>query len=211
MPSETVPLVGVTGGIGSGKSEVCRRFGALGRTVLSADQLARELTEKDPAVGEAIRKTFGAGIYGPDGSLRRRELAEVVFSAPSKRRALDAIVHPRVFSELATAVQALPPAARLPYVIVEAALVFESGMDAFLAATVVVRAAEETRIARVMMRDGVTREEVIARMQAQMSPEEKAKRGDFIIDNDGPTEGILAKVAFIDRILALFVRSSPRP
>jgi dephospho-CoA kinase len=201
----SVPLVGVTGGIGSGKSTVCRHFAALGRRVISADEIARELTEHDPATRAAIAGAFGAEIYDAGGALRRKDLAAVVFAHPAKLRALDRIVHPRVFEGIDRAVAALPPAAQHPYVIVEAALVFEAHMDEFLAATVVVRAAEENRIARVAGRDGASREDVLARMRAQMSPEEKAGLADFVIDNDSPEEGLGPKVAFVDRMLAAFL------
>jgi len=201
MRNDAVALVGITGGIGSGKSAVCRCFEQLGRTVLSADRIARDLTESDPDVRAAIQGKFGAAIYSPDGSLRRKDLAAVVFGNAAKRRALDAIVHPRVFIAIEAAVASLSPASRHPYVCIEAALIFESGLDARLASTIVVRASEPARLARVMQRDGVGREEVLLRMQAQMSPVETAKRADFVIDNDGPEEGLSAKVAFIDRIL----------
>jgi dephospho-CoA kinase len=201
MPSKTAPLVGVTGSIGSGKSSVCREFEALGRTVIAADRIARELTERDPRVREAIRKKFGDPIYAPDGPLRRQALAAIVFADAAKRRALNAIVHPPVFEAIEAAITALPAPSRSPYVIIEAALIFESGMDKRLAATVVVRADDEVRIARVMRRDGLEREDVLARMKAQMSADAKAQRADFVIDNNRGEEELAPKVAFIDRIL----------
>ena len=209
MPSKTVPLVGVTGGIGSGKSAVCRSFAALGRSVISADRIARDLTERDPRVRDAIRKKFGDAVYAPDGPLRRQALAAIVFADAAKRRALNAIVHPPVFEAIGAAVEALPAPSRSPYVIVEAALIFESGMDKRLAATVVVRADEEVRIARVVARDGLSRADVLARMKAQMSADVKAQRADFVIDNNRGEEELAEKVAFIDRILVHLVAPVP--
>jgi dephospho-CoA kinase len=201
MPSKTAPLVGVTGGIGSGKSAVCREFAALGRSVVSADRIARDLTERDPRVRDAIRKKFGDAVYAPEGPLRRQALAAVVFADAAKRRALNAIVHPPVFDAIEAAVAALPASSRSPYVIIEAALIFESGMDKRLDATVVVRAGDDVRIARVMERDGLSREAVLARMKAQLSTAAKAQQADFVIDNNRGEEELGAKVAFIDRML----------
>jgi dephospho-CoA kinase len=180
---------------------VCRKFAELGRRVIPADELARDLTEHDPATRADIAREFGPEIYDAAGRLRRKEVAAVVFAHPGKLRALDRIVHPRVFSEIERLVDALPAAAKVPYVVIEAALVFESGMDEFLAATVVVRATEEHRVARVMERDGASREEVLARMRAQMSPDQKAGLADFVIDNDSSEDGLGAKIGFVDRML----------
>jgi dephospho-CoA kinase len=206
MPSKQVPLVGVTGGIGSGKSAVCSCFEKLGRVVLSADRIARELTEHNPGVRKSLSEKFGPGIFGPDGSLLRGELARIVFAQPAKLRALNAIVHPLVFTSLNDALARLPSGAGSPYAIVEAALVFESGMDRRLDATVVVKASEEVRIERVLLRDGLARDAVIARMRAQMSQEETVKRADFIIENNGPEQDLRERVKFIDRVLTLHFR-----
>ncbi len=206
MPSKASPLVGVTGGIGSGKSAVCLCFEKLGRVVLSADRIARDLTEHNPGVRGAISRAFGPGVYDPHGTLRRSELARIVFAHPAKLRTLNDIVHPLVFSTLNDALAQLPAHAAEPYVIVEAALVFESGMDARLDATVVVRAPEELRIERVLGRDKLTREEIVARMRAQMPVEESAGRGDFVIENGGTEAELATRVQFVDRILTLMFR-----
>ena len=200
-------LVGVTGGIGSGKSEVCRHFAKLGRVVISADEIARELTEENPEIRRAVKEKFGIDIYDGDGRLKRKVLAAIVFAHPSQRRVLNAIVHPMVFGAINAALEQLPLPSRVPYVIVEAALVFESGMDKQLAATVLVRTSPETCIQRVMERDGTTRQEALGRMKAQMSLKEKLARADFIIENDGSKDGLPAKVAFVDRMLSLMLRT----
>ncbi|HEX7571464.1 MAG TPA: dephospho-CoA kinase [Bacteroidota bacterium] len=203
MPSRPARLVGVTGGIGSGKSAVCQCFAGLGRVVMSADRIAHDLTETDAGVRRAIMEKFGAGIYSPDGRLRRSDLARIVFAHPAKLRALNAIVHPIVFSSLNDALIGLPASAGRPYVVVEAALIFESGMDKNLDATVVVSAPEEIRIERVARRDNLPRDEIIARMRSQMSTGEISRRGDFVVENRGAEEDLLEKVKFIDRLLTL--------
>jgi dephospho-CoA kinase len=202
MPSKPPHLVGVTGGIGSGKSSVCTIFAELGRTVISADNVAHHLTERDPAVRDAIMKAFGGQIYDARG-LKRKELASIVFSDPVRRKKLDKIVHPRVFDAIGGMVSQLPVAATLPYVIIEAALIFESGMDTILDATVLVRASEEHRLARIEARDGLSEAEVRMRFQSQNRPETNSRKAGYIIENDGPAEALFEKVRFIDRILTL--------
>jgi len=170
---------------------------------MSADQIARDLTETDAGIRRAIMEKFGAGIYGPDGRLRRSELARIVFASPARLRSLNAIVHPAVFSSLNDALLRLPASAGRPYVVVEAALIFESGLDKNLDATVVVNAPEEIRIDRVARRDDLPRDEIIARIRAQMSPREISRRGDFVVENSGAEEDLIGRVTFIDRLLTL--------
>ncbi len=213
MPNRLFPLVGVTGGIGSGKSSVCRCFEQLGRVVLSADGIARDLTESNAGVRRAIAREFGQEIYGPEGGLRRSELARIVFAHPARLRALNSIVHPVVFSSLNDALARLPASAGKPYAIVEAALIFESGMDSNLDATVVVTAPEEVRLARVVRRDNVPPADVAARMRAQISPADSTQRGDFVIDNNGTEEELALRVTFVDTVLSLMFadRKGARP
>lgn len=203
MPSRLFPLVGVTGGIGSGKSSACRCFEKLGRVVLSADGIARDLTETNPGVRRAVAHEFGSEIYGPNGGLRRAELARIVFAHPARLRALNAIVHPAVFSSLNDALARLPASRAKPYVIVEAALVFESGMDKNLDAVVVVTAPEEVRVARVVQRDNLPEADVARRMRAQISPAESSKKGDFVVDNGGSEDDLAVRVKFVDTVLSL--------
>ena len=194
-------LVGVTGGIGSGKSTVCRAFGALGRLVVSADQVAREVTEQDPAVQAEIRKEFGDAVFGPGGAMDRAAVARLAFADKRKTAALNAIVHPRVFERIYDILAREPESRKRPYVIIEAALIFESGMDARLHRVIVVDAPEEVRIARVMARDHCTREEVLRRISRQMPAAEKLQLADFVIRNERNAVALDAKVAFVDMML----------
>lgn len=190
--------VGITGGIGTGKSTVCKLFAEKGRTVVSADEIARELTEKDPAIIQAIREVFGERVFGKDGSLDRRQLAGVVFSDDSMLRILNSIVHPRVFEEISLRLSSLPPGKLHPYVLIEAALIYESGMDEWLDYVIVVSADETNCIARVKERDGLTGEEIQSRMRSQMPMSEKQDLADFVIDNNGPAAALTPKVHFLD-------------
>ncbi len=198
-------LVGVTGGIGSGKSAVCDVFRRRGRVVLSADDIARRLTEEDEQVRRMIGKEFGDDIYPNGRALDRKRLASIVFTSPPLRRKLDRIVHPRVFEEIDAAIQALSPDQRKPYVIVEAALIYESGMDRRLDRVIVVDAEEESRIARVMRRDGRSREDVLHRLHSQMSAAAKVEKADFVIRNDSDPEGLTSRVSFLDKLLTAMI------
>ena len=201
--------VGVTGGIGSGKSVVCSMFASRGCPVFSADNIARDLTEHDDNTREAIRRAFGADIYCPDGLMDRRKLARIVFSDTAARTTVNRIVHPRVFKELDRRVASLPPLHDSAYVLVEAALIYESGMDRRLDYTVVVHAPKELRIARVMRRDRCSRAEVLARMRSQMPVKEKLERADFIIANDGTERELKKRVAFLDGLLQQIALKNP--
>lgn len=192
--------VGVTGGIGSGKSTVCKLFASLGRVVLSADEIAKDLTNTNDVIKSSIRKMFGENVFLPNGLLDRKALAAIVFKNHSLRKKLDSIIHPHVFVAIEDAIEKLPPSKRSPYVIIEAALIYESGMDERLDYVVVVNADEETRIRRVMERDQATREAVLARIHSQMDMAKKVKLADFIIENDGSEDELLERTKFIDRI-----------
>jgi len=193
--------IGVTGGIGSGKSTVCALFTRRGRVVIYADAIARDLTQHDETIREQIKKAFGPDLYRTDGSLQRKRLAEVVFKDPRLRRKLDSIVHPRVFEAIDKAIATLSTTERAPYVLVEAALVYETGMDGRLDYTIVVDAPENVRISRVISRDGCTRDEVMIRIKSQMPVEKKLELADFVINNGGDETELARRVAFLDSLL----------
>lgn len=195
-------LVGVTGGIGSGKSFVCSLFEHLGRTLLKADALAREITDTDPDVRREISHLLGRAAYPHDGPMDRKYVAEKVFSDHGLLRALDGIVHARVMAEIERISAGLPSAQRRPYVLVEAALIYESGMDEMLDQVIVVDAGEETRINRVMARDGVDRGAVLLRMAAQLPAARKVALADFVIANEKNSVSLNEKVRFLDTLLS---------
>ena len=195
-------LVGVTGGIGSGKSLVCSLFERLGRTVIEADVVAQEIADTNPDVRREITGLLGAGAYRDDGSMERKFVADRVFADHALLRALNGIVHPRVIAEIEKRVTALPQGQRRPYVLVEAALIYESGMDELLDQVIVVDADEETRVRRVMERDRVGRDAVLRRMTAQLPAAKKVARADFVIRNEDNTVAVQEKVHFIDTLLS---------
>jgi dephospho-CoA kinase len=194
-------LVGVTGGIGSGKSIVCSCFERIGRTVLKADAIAQEISDSDPAVREQIVRLLGPEAYAPNGPLNRPFVAGKVFSDFALLRKLNAVLHPPTIQKIEKTAGELPVSRRRPYVIVEAALIFESGMDEMLDKVIVVDASESIRIERVMARDGIDRDAVLRRMAAQLPPEVKVKHGDFVIRNEENRISLEDKVRFIDALL----------
>ena len=172
--------VGITGGIGSGKTTVCKIFELLGIPVFYADQAAKELMQHDEELKLKLMEKFGTDTYLPDGSINRTYLANIVFTDEAQLAALNAIVHPAVFS----AFDQWLSKQSAQYVVKEAALLFESGSHQLCDFNVLVQAPEEIRIERVMKRDQITREQVMGRIAQQMSDEEKSKLADHLLMND---------------------------
>jgi dephospho-CoA kinase len=183
-------IIGLTGGIGSGKSSAAEVFARLGAPVISADSLARTLLDTDPVVRDLISKRFGKKIYGAGDRADRRALAAVVFSNPAALRRLNAILHPRVRRETMRWIHRLPRT--VPIAMIEAALLYEAGWESFCDYMVVVAAPREVRICRVQKRDRCSRREVLRRMKNQMSQKEKITRADVVILNRG-SRSALAK------------------
>ena len=180
-------LIGLTGGIGSGKSTVADMLREAGVDVIDADQLAREAVAPGSEGLRDVVARFGAGILDDQGALDRKKLGDVVFQDEEARRALNAIVHPRVAALAAERVQELAAKGRAR-VVYEVPLLFENGLDAAMRATVVVYVDEDTQLRRLMARDGSGEAAARARMSAQMSLEEKRRRASYVIDNRGSLE-----------------------
>ncbi|MCW3071326.1 MAG: dephospho-CoA kinase [Bacteroidetes bacterium] len=171
--------VGITGGIGSGKSTVCRVFEVLGIPVYYADAEAKKLLD-DPAILAILLEKFGKEIFDGD-HIDRKKLAAVVFSDPEKLAFLNSIIHPAVKKHFLDWCDAHSDAR---YVLKEAAILFESEAYKQVQKVITVTAPAEVRIARVMKRDGTAREEVEKRIASQLNDEEKIKRSDFVLLND---------------------------
>lgn len=187
-------IIGITGGIGSGKSTVCRVFVALGIPVFEADACAKQLMNSDPEVGEQLIRLFGAIVYLPDHTVNRKYLAGLVFSDPSLLAQLNAIVHPAVrkaFSEWLGKQHS-------PYVIHEAAILFESGFYKMMDQTITIVTDEDQRIQRVIKRDGISVEQVRQRIQNQWNDEERIKLADFVIRNNDD-DLIIPQILEIDK------------
>ncbi len=200
MATLKVPTLGVTGGIGSGKSTVCRLFETLGAQVFYADEEAKRLMTKDRALRRAILDAFGPESYLPNGQLNRAYLAARVFHDAEALRRLNALVHPHVLKAFKQA-RKQAAQAKVPLLILEAALLFESGADQLVDHVLVVDAPEAERIRRVVARDGIAPEDVRARMQHQLSPEMLRARADFILENTGSLEQLRQQVEALYRQL----------
>jgi len=169
--------VGITGGIGSGKSTVCRFFELLQIPVFYADEQAKTIINTDTTVINAIKSLFGDTIYDASG-LKRAQVAAIVFNQPHQLASLNAIVHPAVDRSFSRWVAIHREA---PYVIKEAAILFESGMYLSLDYMVTVTAPLEMRITRVMKRDGVSRDQVLKRIDNQWDDQRKIELSQFTI------------------------------
>jgi len=178
-------LVGLTGGIATGKSAVSEMFRALGAVIIDADVLAREVVEPgEPALAE-IARDFGSNMIAADGRLDRKALGAVVFADGARRRRLEAITHPRIRERFDRRLSDLAGQQFKGLVFFDAAVMIESGNYKNMDRLVVVVTDEPTQIARLMARDGCTREDALARIRSQMPLSEKAKLADHVIDNSG--------------------------
>lgn len=179
---------GLTGGVACGKSTVARFFQDLGAYIIDADRVGHELIEPGHAAYQEILERFGKEILDPGGRIDRKKLGRKVFAEPQQLRLLNAIVHPRIIArvqELAAEQQTRNPHA---VVIIDAALIFESGIGATLRKVMVAWCRPEQQIERLMAKTGVSREEAERRIQAQMPLEEKRLRADYVIDCSGSLE-----------------------
>jgi len=172
--------IGITGGIGSGKTTVCKLFELQGIPVFYSDAQARTAMNTDLDLADGIRQTFGKDIYFENGLLDRKKLASIVFSDDSKLKELNALVHPAVFRRF----HIWSAEQTSPYVLKEAAILFESDSYKDCDGIILVKAPLDLKIARVIKRDAITKQEVLNRMEKQLSDEEKLKLSDFIIEND---------------------------
>jgi len=190
--------IGLTGGIGSGKSTVAGIFKVLGIPVFDADSAAKNIMNSDEALRNQIINTFGEDTYNGN-ILNRKRLAEIVFNDPFKLEQLNAMVHPATIAAAERWVQQQTT----PYAVKEAALLFESGSSAGLDYIVGVFAPEALRIKRVMERDGVSRQEVLTRISRQIDEDIKRKLCDFVVINDEQQLLIPQVVALHERFIHL--------
>jgi dephospho-CoA kinase len=187
--------IGLTGGIGSGKSTVSRLLAEHGAVIVDADAIAREVVEPGTPGLAAVVEAFGTGVLAPDGSLDRPALAAVVFADPEARRRLDAIVHPLVRARAAEVAAAAAPDA---VVVHDVPLLVETGQAGLYDVVVVVEADPETRVARLVQR-GLTAEDARARMAAQATDEQRRAVANVVLDNSGTPERLAEQV---DRVWA---------
>ena len=187
-------LVGLTGGIGSGKSLAASFFKELGAHIIDADQLSRDLVHPGQTALKEIVNYFGKNILDPTGNLDRRKLAKIVFQDPEKKSILEGILHPKIFKKEQEVFIEICTKDPFAIVIIDAALLIESGNYKHVNKVIVVRSSEESQIQRILSRNAVSFDEAVARIKNQMSLEEKIKYADFILDNNMQQEDLKHKV-----------------
>ena len=180
-------IVGLTGGIGSGKSTVAKMFEARGAAIIDADQLARDAVAPGTPGLAAIVERFGAEYLNKDGTLDRRKLGRHVFEDPDALQALNGIVHPEVGRRFAEQTQAASDSGA-PLIVYDVPLLFENGLDRQFRPVIVVSVQPAVQRMRVADRDPLSAEEIEARIAAQMPLADKAARADHVIDNNGERE-----------------------
>lgn len=209
--ARTFLLVGLTGGIATGKSLVDAVLRELGAVVIDADVLAREVVEPgEPALAE-IAAEFGPGVVGPDGRLDRKALGAIVFADPERRRRLEAITHPRIRDRFLQRLDALTTQRFRGLVFFDAPVMIESGNYRNMDRLVVVVTDEATQIARLMARDGIGRDEALRKIRSQMPLAEKAKLADYVIDNSGDRAATAARTREVYAALLADLAARPRP
>ena len=186
-------LVGLTGGIGAGKSTVARLLAEHGAVVIDADSIVRELQQPGTDVFRAIVDRFGSHVVAADGTLDRVRLADIVFRNDDARSALNGIVHPAVYAVMSERIAAVKDEDRV--VVLDIPLLAEAGGSGGMDAVVVVEADEDMRVARVVAERGLDPEDVRARMAAQASSEQREALADVVIRNNGAVEDLEAQVA----------------
>lgn len=189
--------IGITGGIGSGKSTVCRVFRVLGIPVFQADIVARKLQDEDPWIKKNLIELFGSEIYAENGTLNRKKLAGIIFNNPVDLENVNQLIHPAVHREFENWKEKI---LQFPYVLYEAAILFETGSAVGFDYTILVVADEDERLQRVMKRDGISAEAIQQRMKNQMKDAEKIILADFIIENND-NQLIIPQILKLDQIL----------
>jgi len=175
---------GITGGIGSGKTTVCKIFEVLGVPVYYADDRAKELITTDKTLIKKIKKLLGEDVYDSENNINKKRISAIVFNFPEVLKQYNTIVHPAVFED---AEKWMRRHQQFDYILEEAALLFETGTYKKLDTIICVTAPLEIRIDRIKKRDGLTEEEILARISSQMPEEEKIALSNYVIYNDGAT------------------------
>lgn len=177
-------IIGLTGGIASGKSVVSRTLQGLGMTVVDADAISHEILTKDGAIRQEVVRTFGTEVLNEEGEIDRGKLGGIVFQGPERRKALEAILHPPIREEMWKRARESSG----EDVVLDVPLLIETGTHARVDLVVLVYATRELQIQRLMARDGISREEADRRIDTQLSLEEKVSYAHYVINNTGSVE-----------------------
>jgi len=198
-------LVGLTGGVATGKSTVAKMFKQCGAAVINADLLARQVVEPGKPAWRAIVKLFGRTVLNQDRSLDRQTLGSIVFHNPKKRRQLERIIHPRVAREQQRLVHRIAKRKSHAVVIYEVPLLFEAGVDKRVDKIIVVTVDRNTQIARLSKRNGLSRAEALRRIRSQMPLAKKIQQADHVLNGTLPRPSLRKQVGQLFNSLCLFV------
>jgi len=190
-------VIGLTGGIGSGKSTLSRLLDLMGIPVYIADTESKRLTESSPVIRDKLTEQFGKDLYA-EGKLNKALLASLIFKSESHRNYVNSVIHPIVRKDFERWKTQQSPS---PVVVIETALLFETGYVNSVDVSVTVAAPEELRIRRVELREGWSRASIVSRIQSQFPEEEKIRRSDYVIHNDGKQALIPQVERLVDTIL----------
>ena len=182
-------VIGITGSIGTGKSEAAKQMETLGATIISADQVGHEAYTPNTEAWEKVVAAFGDGILGEDGEIDRRKLGAIVFSDAEQLTKLNQIMHPRMARMVADKIESLRTQG-VEVVVVEAALLFEAGWDSLVEEVWVTDSPEQMVIERLKNRNGLSEEEARKRISSQMDRTERLAKADCVIDNSGDMAGL---------------------
>jgi len=194
-------IIGLTGGIGTGKSTVSAYLKEKGCVILDADKMSRQLTAPGGDALPAIRRTFGDEVFYDDGTLDRKKLGRIVFNDADKLKALEEITTQKVVEQTIDGLVRLRKASYNGIVIIDAPLLFECGMQVLAEENWLVTAGLEVRIERIIKRDGLDRQSILDRINNQMNDEEKMTMADYVIDNSGNLESLYQQIdKLIERV-----------
>lgn len=194
MPANKTYVLGLTGGIGCGKSETAKYLASLGAKHVDADGISRRLTTPGGAALPAIREAFGDGVFDADGALDRRKLGEIVFNDPMRRRQLEGILHPMIQRETMEAIRAAGEEG-FAVTVLDVPLLFETGMDVLCDETWTLSLDPQIQLERIRARDGLDEAQAQARVASQMSMEARNARADRVIDTGRPLEKTRAELS----------------
>ena len=201
--------IGLTGGIGSGKTAVSDLFGKLGAAVIDTDRIARDLVNNNPVILNRLITTFGPDIIDEQGRLNRKQLGKLVFNDPRQRKKLEALLHPEIRKEVVKRLEQLSREARTAYVIIVVPLLLETDFRTLVDRVLVVLADSEKRISRIQARDGRSLDEIRSIIASQASDDQRRNAADDIIENNSNINDLEKQVEKLhERYLSLSASDS---
>jgi dephospho-CoA kinase len=192
-----MPVIGLTGGVASGKSTVSRMLSELGAYVIDADLIARQVVEPGREAWKEVADAFGEGVLNPDRTINRKALGDIVFNDREALSKLNSIIHPRVIATENEQIKEIQKREPQAIIVLDIPLLIETGGLGRVEKLIVVVADEDRQIERLVERRGLSREEAMKRIRTQMPLKEKAKFADYVIDNNGTLEATLSQVKSI--------------